>query len=191
MRTTFGSLFGHVLRTGQPELERSSCNGTKSPRDEVTREERCSFPVGTDRPASRRPAALDRCQSLSALFCRAGCRLQCTLRTQIQIRVPDVHVQSHLLTRRLFGSSLLHRELARTVCLARSPRAACQTRAAPPSPRGTRGYHPPSRRLRGGCGASRRTRFARALRASLVPCPPDPSRMCPSPCLLGTALTHS
>ncbi len=33
------------------------------------------------------------------------------------------------------------------------------------------------------------SRFARALRASLVPCPPGPSRMCL--CLLGTALTHS
>ncbi len=42
------------------DLKRSSRNGTKSRRDVVTREERCSFPVGTDRPARRRPAALDR-----------------------------------------------------------------------------------------------------------------------------------
>ena len=32
----------------------------RGPKDRVTREERCSFPVGTDRPARRRPAALDR-----------------------------------------------------------------------------------------------------------------------------------
>jgi hypothetical protein len=82
------------------------------------RKERCSFPERTGPPVGRRP--LSTARSLPALFCRAGCRLQCTLQPLIEIRVPDVHVQSHLLTRRLFGRSLLHRELARTVCLARS-----------------------------------------------------------------------
>ena len=40
-------------------------------KDRVTREERCSFPVGTDRPARRRPAALDR-PVTPVPFCRAG-----------------------------------------------------------------------------------------------------------------------
>ncbi len=86
--------------TGITYTSRSSRTGTNSRRDVVAREERGSFPVGTDRPA-RGPSTVDgrplsTALSLLALFCWAGCRrLQCTLRTQIQIRVPDVHVQSH------------------------------------------------------------------------------------------------
>jgi hypothetical protein len=70
----------------------------------VTREERCSFPVGTDRPARRRPAALDRPVTPGPLL--PG-RLPPTVYS------PDVRLDA-------FGRSLLHRELARTVCLARS-----------------------------------------------------------------------
>ena len=41
-----------------------------------TREERCTFPVGTDRPARRQPAALDRPSLARPLLGPvAGCRL--------------------------------------------------------------------------------------------------------------------
>ncbi len=157
--------------------------------------------VGTDRPARWRRAATALNHPVTP-----GPLLPGRLRPTVYSPNTDSNpctgcTQSHLLTR-LGRRSLrpqprhsrqVHRELrvARTVCqcLARSPRAACQTHAAPLSPRGTRGYHPPSRlspRLRGGGGASRRrgTRFAGAprvlqVRASLAPCPPGPSRMCP------------
>jgi hypothetical protein len=70
---------------------------------------------------------------------------------RFKIRVPDVHVQPHLLTRRLFARSLLPMiAKSRGPCASQDHPAPRQTHTAPPSPRGTRGYHPPRRRLPAG-----------------------------------------
>ncbi len=71
----------------------------------TSREERCSFAVGTDRPARRRPAALDR-PVTPGPYCRAGCRLSS------QNCVLDVHDRQKVRPAAL--------RFVRTVCLASS-----------------------------------------------------------------------
>ena len=71
--------------------ERIRCSriGTSPEGTSVTREEQCSFPVGADRPARRRPAALDR-QITPGPHCRAGSPATVLSGKQIYIRVPYV-----------------------------------------------------------------------------------------------------
>ena len=142
----------------------------------MTREERCSFPVGTDRPARRRPAALDR-PVTPVPFCRAGWpNVNSVPAPKHNSYVSGGHVPyiSDIVSR---VPSLLSRWTLGLCTVHLAPHRVCP-HAALHHPPVHPGYHPPSRRWRGGCsGAPRRCmRFARM--PALVPRPHGPSRWC-------------
>ena len=136
----------------------------RGPKDRVTREERCSFPVGTDRPARRRPAALDRPVTPVPCYGPASRRNSAFHWNTVVYQLYAVVTYSH--ERSLVPQPSL-REFCRVLCdLQYHPALACTARGAPPSPRCTRGTTLPSRRWRGGAA-----RFARCHRwLSSHPC---------------------
>ena len=136
----------------------------RGPKDRVTREERCSFPVGTDRPARRRPAALDRPVTPVPCYGPASRRNSAFHWNTFVYQLYAVVTYSH---ERSLLSSLFIFVKAEVLCdLQYLPAHACTARGAPPSPRCTRGTTLPSSRWRGGAA-----RFARCHRwPSSHPC---------------------
>ena len=139
------------------------------------------FPVGTDRPARRRPAALDRPGHSRPLLGRLGklASVRPGRKHKLCLCFRVLIVRARPINRADTRPSVAffsQRETARGLARAFLPRAAS---SAPPSPRDTR------RDVHGGttlpAAASRQLRrFApQALRAPLVPRPPGPARMCP------------
>ena len=138
------------------------------PKGRETREERLFFPVGTDRPARRRPAALDHPVSPVPGIGPAGLESSVPRRAVYQPRASQPGSLSQLRFSQL--------RFAEPFCLQIAPRSACVLTRRSTIPQGTRGgfAHP--------AAADAAASALRALRrgpAPWAPRPPGPSRMCP------------
>jgi hypothetical protein len=168
----------------------------RGPKHRATRKERSSFPVGTDRPARRRPAAPDRPVAPVPLY-RAGPSLvelrvvsECKHRLVFVLRIYTV---APLIARAFRDpSALFPAWSARDRAPRISPTHACPHTRRSAFPRAPTGYHPTQPPL-----PRRPRRIAphqRAHpRACVVPRPPGPSRGCglelrPAPSCAGLAL---
>ena len=129
------------------------------------------FPVGTDRPARRRPAALDRPGSLPSLF---------TVRPGWAVLVSaayNLYADALFQGDRRSPASLRSQEISTGRCLCHISPRACLARRAPPSPRVTRGTTLPAAAVAAAAALRAAPRCAGPsvrLRVALVPRPPGP-----------------
>ena len=142
----------------------------------MTREERCSFPVGTDRPARRRPAALDR-PVTPVPFAGPAREI-----TKLRVRLESYVLMYRAVTLPILGIScqipLAFSSESCSICASCiSPRAARDPHAALHHPPVHPGYHPPSRRFAAAVAALRAA--AACMRSAHAALGTPPSRVLP------------